>query len=149
MTVALAVSVTIAAPRSAVWEELSRIENHVEWMQDAIAIRFDGEQRRGVGTEFVCDTKIGPIRLADRMVITEWVEGQTIAVRHQGLVTGSGRFQLEGRAEVSTALYWNEDLAFPWWLGSTVGAWAARPVLVALWRKNLHRLRGRIEAQTG
>jgi hypothetical protein len=145
MTVPLAVSVTIASPRSAVWEELSRIEDHVEWMSDAVAIRFLSERHRGVGTRFICDTKVGPIRLADRMEVTEWEEGRAIAVRHQGLVSGSGRFLLEDERGVATTLSWKEDLAFPWWLGAAVGAWAARPVLVPLWRKNLRRLRVRIE----
>jgi hypothetical protein len=144
VTIPLAVSLTIASPRSAVWEELSRIEDHVKWMSDAVAIRFLGERHRGVGTLFVCDTKVGPIRVADRMEIIEWEEGHAIAVRHQGLISGSGRFLLEEEG-VATTLFWNEDLAFPWWLGSTVGAWVARPVLVSLWRKNLQRLRSRIE----
>ena len=41
-------------------------------MADAVAIRFETEQTRGVGTKFLCDTKVGPIRLTDQMEITEW-----------------------------------------------------------------------------
>jgi hypothetical protein len=148
VTIPIGISVNIASPRSAVWEELARIENHVEWMSDAVAIRFISKSHRGVGTLFVCDTKIGPIHLADQMAITEWVEGHTIAVRHEGIVSGAGRFHLEDLADHSTTLSWNEDLVFPWWLGSTVGAWVARPVLGGLWRKNLRRLKARIETLT-
>jgi len=47
--VPIAVDVVIAAPAESVWAELERIEDHVEWMHDAVAIRFTSEQRRGVG----------------------------------------------------------------------------------------------------
>ena len=58
-----------------VWEVVEPIEHHVEWMHDAVAIRFQSDQHRGVGTRFLCDTKVGPIKLVDRMEITEWVPG--------------------------------------------------------------------------
>ncbi len=81
------------------------------------------DQHRGVGTSFLCDTKVGPIKLVDRMEITEWVTGSTIGVRHVGLVTGSGRFTLTaidlGRR---TRFSWEESLIFPWWLGGRVGS---------------------------
>ena len=74
---------------------LETIERHVDWMADAVEIRFVGEQRRGVATRFVCDTKVGPFTLTDRMEITEWEPGRSMGVRHSGLVTGSGVFTLE------------------------------------------------------
>ena len=133
-------------PRSAVWAELERIEAHVEWMRDATAIRFVGDRRRGVGTTFECDTKMGPIRLTDVMEITDWEPGSRMAVAHRGLVTGSGQFSLEDGPGTATTIRWEERLRFPWWLGRTVGTRLARPVLVALWRGNLRRLRARVEA---
>ena len=59
-------------------------------MADAESIRFLTEQTRGVGTRFECVTKVGPIRLTDRMEITEWEPGRSMGVRHDGLVTGTG-----------------------------------------------------------
>ena len=70
-------------------------QRHVDWMHDAVAIRFTGEQTRGVGTRFLCDTRVGPITLVDRMEITEWEPAAVMGVRHTGIVTGSGRFTLE------------------------------------------------------
>ena len=46
-------------------------------MHDAVAIRFQSDQHRGVGTAFLCDTKVGPLKLVDRMEITDWVGGGT------------------------------------------------------------------------
>ena len=138
----ICVSVDLDAPPLRVWEVVEPIERHVDWMRDAVAIRFDGEQRRGVGTTFACDTKVGPLRLVDRMEITEWEPPSSMGVRHRGVVTGSGRFTLTpldlGRR---TRFTWREDLTFPWWLGGRVGeVLGGRVVMRAIWRRNLREL---------
>jgi hypothetical protein len=124
------------------------IERHVEWMHDAVAIRFSGEQRRGVGTTFACDTKVGPIRLVDQMEITQWEPPAVMGVRHTGVVTGSGRFTLVpidlGRR---TRFTWSEDLSFPWWLGGRVGErLGGRLVMRTIWRRNLRELERLVSA---
>jgi hypothetical protein len=146
--VAIAVSVVIDAPPAAVWAELARIEDHVIWMRDATAIRFRGDQRRGVGTTFECETQVGSLRLTDVMEVTAWQSPTALAVRHRGAVEGSGRFVVSGGPRETTAtLSWDERLVFPWWLGGAVGGWLARPLLAAVWRANLRRLRDRIASQ--
>ncbi len=145
--VSISVATEVAAPLEAVWAELEAIERHVGWMADAVAIRFLSEQRRGVGTEFWCDTKVGPLRLTDRMVITDWVDRRSVAVAHVGLVTGEGRLALSPVSGSVTKLSWDERLAFPWWLGGAIGGLAARPILSRLWRHNLASLRRIVEAQ--
>lgn len=139
----LGVTVEIAATPEHVWTVIEPVERHVDWMHDAVAIRFQTDQRRGVGTTFLCDTKVGPIELVDRMEITEWVPGAVMGVRHIGVVTGVGRFTLTpidlGRR---TRFTWVESLTFPWWLGGPIGAWiAARLVLGPIWKRNLQALR--------
>jgi hypothetical protein len=130
----------IAATPLAVWQVASNLAAQPEWMHDAVAIRFVSPQTSGVGAVLDCDTRIGPIRLTDRMVVTHWVERREIAIRHQGLVSGTGRFTIEpDRAD--TRFTWSEDLRFPWWLGGPVAGAAARPVLAALWRRDLRKLR--------
>lgn len=132
------VTTTISAPPQTVWPHLADLGSHVEWMADAEAIRFTTPQRRGVGTTFECDTRVGPFRVVDRMEVTEWDEGRLIGVRHRGLVSGTGRFTLERLdGGQRTRFTWQEDLAFPWRL--------AAPVLGAIWRRNLTRLKSRIE----
>jgi hypothetical protein len=143
----IVVSIEINATPAQVWDSVEPVERHVDWMHDAVAIRFTGEQTRGVGTEFLCDTKVGPLRLVDRMEITEWVPGDVMGVRHTGLVTGSGRFTLAaidlGRR---TRFTWAEELVFPWWMGGPVGAFVGgKVVLRAIWRRNLRGLRRQVE----
>lgn len=146
--VRIGVRAGIGAPAAVVWAELADIASHVEWMADAVAIRFTGDRRQGVGTTFDCETKVGPLRTVDRMAVTSWVDGREIGVRHEGLVTGEGRFTLDGgESGRPTVVAWSEELRFPWYLGGPVTARAAAPVLRRVWRGNLRRLKDRCEAQ--
>jgi hypothetical protein len=137
------VAVVIPAGPDQVWDDVRDIASHVEWMEDAVEIRFAGEGRRGVGTTFDCDTRVGPIRLTDRMQVTEWTEGRSIGIRHTGLVTGRGRFTLRPARGGRTRFTWDERLSFPWWMGGPLGATVAAPVLRRIWRRNLANLRRR------
>jgi hypothetical protein len=143
----VAVSIEIDAPPQRVWAVLEPIERHVDWMADAESIAFVDGQRRGIGTRFVCVTKIGPITLQDRMEITSWAPGREMGVRHSGLVTGTGRFTLTPiDLERRTRFAWTEDLQFPWWLGGRLGSRVGgATVLKAIWRRNLRRLRRIVE----
>jgi hypothetical protein len=144
----LCVAIDISATPVQVWRTVEAIEHHVSWMHDAVAIRFQTDRRRGVGTAFLCDTKVGPFKLVDRMEITEWTPNAAIGVRHVGLVTGTGRFTLTpidlGRR---TRFDWDESLVFPWWLGGPFGAFVGgRLVLRPIWKRNLRTLKHLIES---
>jgi hypothetical protein len=141
----IVVCTPIAAPAEAVWAAIEDLSTHTRWMHDAVAIRFEGDQRSGTGTRFECDTKVGPLSLVDVMEITRWEPGRCMGVRHRGVVTGEGVFHLDPGFDGGTAFSWIEDLRFPWWLGGPVGAWLARPVLARIWRRNLEALRHLVE----
>ena len=154
----ISVSIDIDASPRAVWGVIKRIEDHVAWMSEAVAIRFLTERTHGTGTKFLCDTKVGPIKLVDHMEITEWVpwpdpgDGRSsiakIGVQHTGLVTGIGVFALEPLEGGSlTRFSWSEQLRFPWFLGGRLGAaLGARFVLTPIWRRNLRALRHIVES---
>jgi hypothetical protein len=114
------VSVVIHAPPRVVWRHIEDIESHVRWMEDAHSITVTSGRRRGVGTTFDCDTRVGPFRLLDRMEITRWRPRRSMGVRHVGVVSGEGRFSLRG---------------------GLVGA----PVLRVIWRRNLRNLKRLVE----
>jgi hypothetical protein len=137
------VTTMLDATPDEVWVDLSDISSHVEWMADAIAIRFLGSQTSGVGTTFECDTKVGPFKLTDVMEITEWEPGTSMGVRHTGMVTGTGVFTLETATSGRTRFQWEEELVFPLWMGGPLGAFLSTPVLRWVWRRNLTRLASR------
>ena len=141
--VTIRISTVVPAAPSVVWEDLRRIERHVEWMSDAESIRFLTDDTEGVGTRFECVTRLGPLRLIDRMEVTDWRDGVVMGIRHHGVVSGVGQFRLTPLTtpggEAHTRFEWNETLRFPWWMGGPIGAVVARPVLSAVWARNLRR----------
>jgi carbon monoxide dehydrogenase subunit G len=144
----ITVSTELNATPAEVWDILEPVERHVDWMTDAVAIRFVTDQTRGVGTQFLCDTKVGPIRLTDEMEITEWVPEQAMGVRHTGIVTGTGVFTLEAiDLDRRTRFTWSEDLRFPWYLGGRIGeVVGGQLIMKAMWRRNLRALRALVDA---
>jgi len=145
--VKIKVGVVIDAPPETVWQTVEQIERHVDWMADAVSVTFTGAGRRGEGTQFDCVTRIGPFRTTDRMTIIQWTPRRAIGIEHHGLVKGWGRFALSRRKGNRTRFTWIERLRFPWWMGGPVGALAAKPILRAVWRRNLATLKRLVEAQ--
>ena len=139
---------TIEATPDEVWEAVEDISTHVRWMGDAESITFTSDKTRGKGTTFDCLTRVGPFALVDRMEITRWDEGRAMGVIHTGLVTGVGEFRHKGkgRRKGRTRFSWRERLRFPWWMGGPLGALAAKPVMVLIWRRSLRRLADLVES---
>jgi len=142
----IAVSVILPAPPEAVWEEVGRLDRHVEWMADARSIRFLGDGRSGVGTRLEVKTRLGPLRTRDTMEVIEWEPPRRIGVEHRGPFTGRGSFHLEPAEGGRTLFTWEERVLFPWYFGGPLGALAARPVFLWVWRRNLRRLCARFTA---
>jgi uncharacterized protein YndB with AHSA1/START domain len=140
------VSTLIRAPRPVVWQAVRDIASHVRWMHDADRIRITSPRATGVGTTFVCDTRVGPFRLSDRMEVVEWRERRAMGIRHTGLVRGVGRFTLRTRPG-GTLFTWEERLRFPSWMGGRLGAIVAKPVLRRIWRRNLAALKRMVEGR--
>jgi len=136
------VETDLPATPEAVWADISRLESHVEWMVDVESIEFLSATHRGPGTRMRVATRVGPFRTSDVMAFTAWEPPALLVVSHQGLFTGEGRFVLEP-IDGGTRFRWEEDIRFPWYLGGPIGAWLARPVLAAIWRRNLRRLSAR------
>jgi hypothetical protein len=81
------------------------------------------------------------------MEITDWQPAHLMGVRHDGLVTGTGQFELtpldEGRR---TRFTWREELRFPWWLGGPLaGRLGGTAVLRRVWQSNLEHLERIVE----
>ncbi len=127
------------------WDVLADVADHVRWMEDAASITFTSDKRSGEGTTFDCVTSVGPVRMTDRMEITEWEPPHAMGVRHVGAVTGTGVFTVAPRGRHASLFTWTEQLTFPWWLGGPIGAVVSRPILEWIWRRNLVNLRALVE----
>lgn len=140
------VSTVIKASPASVWEEVRHVDRHVDWMADAEAIEFTSSQTSGEGTTFDCKTKVGPIRLTDKMTITSWRDGREMGVRHSGLVTGEGTFTLARIRNDRTRFTWQEVLTFPWWMGGSLGGVVGGVVMRQIWKRNLRVLKALVES---
>ena len=137
------VKTEIRASPETVWADLRDIVGHVEWMHDAESITFTSSETEGVGTTFDCATRLGPLRLIDKMEITVWAANECMGVRHVGLVAGRGRFTLTPTHAGTTLFAWDEELFFPWWMGGPLGGAIGAPLLRVIWRRNLRSLAAR------
>lgn len=142
------VGIIIEATPEQVWDVVEVVADHVDWMHDAVAIRFTSESTSGVGTTFDCDTKVGPFRLTDQMEITRWEDARVMGVRHVGIVTGTGEFTLVPVGEGRTEFIWQERLIFPWWMGGPIGAAVGGVFLRLIWKRNLKGLKGIVEERS-
>jgi hypothetical protein len=133
-------------PVEGVWEEVSRLDRHTEWMADARSVEFIGAARSGPGTTVRVATRFGPLRTTDVIAVTAWEPPRRIAVDHRGRFTGRGEFRLDPEEPGATRFTWEEEVRFPWYLGGPLGALAARPLFRFVWRRNLERLRARLTA---
>jgi len=140
--VGIALSIDIDAPVAAVWNDLANLASHAEWMVEAESIEFVGEIREGAGAILRVVTRVGPFRTVDVIEVTVWEPPFVMGVHHRGTVAGSGRFSLDA-ISTGTRFTWSETLAFPWLLGGQITAFIARPVLRAIWERNLERFRKR------
>ena len=138
MTTRIELDLDIDAPADRCWQYLSDLESHTQWMKDALAIDFLGDQRRGLGVVMACKTRIGPFTTNDQMQVVTWDEGSRIGVEHRGVVSGSGLFELLANGD-QTHLAWSEQLTFPWMLGGKAGEAIAKPLMKLIWKGNLVR----------
>jgi len=143
----VSVSLDIPFEPNTVWDELEQLEQHITWMAEAETLTFLGGQRRGVGTEVVVVTKVGPFRTRDHLRFTRWSVPAVMAAEHHGLFVGAGRFTLDPIEPNATRLTLTEQIQFPWYLGAGLGALVARPILRRIWVGNLQRLSDRLSSR--
>lgn len=141
MSKTITVSTTINKPLNEVWDEVSVLKNHTNWMKDAVNIEFLTESTQGINTKMKVLTKVGPIKLFDYMTVTEWIEKKSIGVDHVGIVTGKGKFTLTEIDASKTEFQWEETLKFPIYLAGPIGEFFGAPVLKLIWKNNLHGLK--------
>ena len=95
MSKRIEISTVINKPLNVVWDEVKVMENHVNWMEDAVKIDILSDNNSGLHTKMNVLTKVGPISLNDIITVTEWKEKESIGVIHEGIVTGKGVFYLK------------------------------------------------------
>ncbi len=124
--------------RARLWDALSDLEAHREWMADVRTLRFLTEQRSGVGTRYVIE--VGPLRLRDHIEVITWAAPRELTITHRiGPARGHGRFLLAADG-AGTRLEWRARFETPWWLGGKLTERLAAPATRRLLTRNLRSL---------
>ena len=145
MSVTVTVCTTIDAPPASVWAAVENIESHTEWMKDAVRITFKSEQHSGVGAEFECLTRVGPLFTTDKFVVTQWRPGELMGIEHRGAVTGDAEFRLEPDGARPHPFLLGGATPVPVVARRSRRRARGAPVLRRLWSGNVARLKASIE----
>lgn len=72
------VSIKVDRPLDDVWDQVSRLQDHANWMMDVESIAFSDDRTSGVETTMRVLTRIGPFTTTDVIVVEEWNEPTSI-----------------------------------------------------------------------
>jgi uncharacterized membrane protein len=138
--------VVIDAPIDRVWAELADIEGQPRWMHDMKSVRLTSPLPIGVGTEGISTVRVFGIGVTDPVTITEFQPPTRFALRHDGIVSGSGLITLEPGADGTTTIVrWEERLVAP--LLPHLGAAVFERVFGPIFQADLFRLRDLVESR--
>jgi carbon monoxide dehydrogenase subunit G len=131
---------TIEAPPERVWDVLSDWERQATWMPDVAWMRLNGPERE-LGAKLEVRTKVFGVPLATDLVeVTTWEPPRRLAIRHVGVVVGTGEWQL-APAPGGTAFAWFESFRMSPPILGDVGLWLYSPWQRMMLRKSIRNLK--------
>ena len=137
--------VVIDAPIERVWTVVADIEGQPRWMLDMKSVRLTTPPPIGVGTQGEAIVRVLGVTVTDPVTITEFEPPTRFALRHEGVVKGSGVMTLEPGADGSTTIVrWEERLFAP--VMPDLGAEVLGRVLGPIFQADLFRLRDLVES---
>lgn len=136
-------SISVAAPIERVWAILADIEGQPAWMHDLKDVEVISAGPIGVGTRATGRVQVFGIGVEDPIEITAFEAPVHFAIRHDGLVKGTGDLRLAVEDDGSTLVTWDETLVPPAlpYLGGLLIAMVFRPIF----QRDLERLAGLAE----
>jgi uncharacterized protein YndB with AHSA1/START domain len=131
--------VVVDAPLERVWTVLSEIERQPEWMHDLKEVRLTTPPPVGVGTRGVGRVRVMGISVEDPVEVTAFEPPTHFAIRHEGLVAGTGDIRLAPGADgTTTVVTWDETLTPP--VLPHLGGFVLGLVFEPIFRRDLERL---------
>lgn len=138
--------VVVDAPIADVWAIVADVAGQPRWMRDLKAITFMTSGPVGRGTRAVGRVRILGVPVEDVVEITAFEPPTRFAIRHEGLVAGSGEIRLEpGVDGTTTIVRWSERLAPP--VLPHLAARLQAPLLRWVFQEDLHRLARLVETR--
>ena len=91
-------------------------------------------------------TKIGPFKVQDTMIVTDWQPHERIVVEHMGrIVLGKGVFTIKEISNEVSSFTWQEITPIPFGPIGRIGLFLVKPILSIVFGKSLKKLKKNIE----
>ena len=138
-------SIEIDAPVERVWAVLADLARQPEWMHDLREVRLLTPPPVGVGTRAIGRVQAFGIAVEDPIEITVFEPPVRYAIRHDGLVSGTGDIRLVLQGDASTTLVTWEETLVPRVLPH-LGSLVIAAVFGPIFQRDLERLAALVEA---
>ena len=139
-------SVVISAPRRAVWDYVSDLDNFLHFMSGITRWEADGERRSGLGARRRMLIRVGSAEVGGLIEIVEWDDPDELAWSSVTGVDQRGRFRLRDAGTESTRV----ELRYQYGVaGAGLAGWiserVAAPTLARHLRTSLQQLKRLVE----
>ena len=139
-------SVVISAPRRAVWDYVSDLDNFMHFMSGITRWEVDGDRRSGLGARRRMLIRVGSAEVGGLIEMVEWDEPDELAWSSVTGVDQRGRFRLRDAGTASTRV----ELRYQYGVaGAGLAGWisehVAAPTLSRHLRTSLQQLKRLVE----
>jgi hypothetical protein len=144
-TVTLNFSTEIRAKPQTVFEYVSNWEKQSEWILFTKVKLLQGAPNQK-DPLLLAITKIGPFKVQDTMIVTDWQPHERIVVEHMGrIVLGKGVFTIKEISNEVSSFTWQEITPIPFGPIGRIGLFLVKPILSIVFGKSLKKLKKNIE----
>ncbi|MBC7546472.1 SRPBCC family protein [Candidatus Saccharibacteria bacterium] len=146
-TTTLSYSIRIQRNQKVVFDYISDWEQQSNWVLFT-TVQVLLKTKQSQDSILLAVTKIGPFKLMDSMVITDWLPYDRIVIEHTGrLVMGKGIFEVKKISDNESEFIWQEVTPVPFGLIGRATLFVAKPILRLMFDASQKKLKAAIEAR--
>ena len=143
--VTLTYCIEINATPQTIFEYVSNWEKQSDWILFTTVQLVQGVPHQK-DPLLLAVTKFGPLKIADTMIVTDWLPYERIVVEHTGrIVLGKGVFTIVKLSKETCTFTWQEITPIPFGIIGQIGFIFAKPVMNVVFNKSLKKLKNIIE----
>jgi len=144
-TVTLSFNIEICAKPKAIFQYVSDWEKQSEWILFTKVKLLKGAPQQK-DPLLLAITKIGPIKVQDTMVVTDWQPFERVVVEHTGrMVLGKGVFTIKKISNDVSSFTWQEITPIPFGIVGRICLVFVKPLLNFLFNASLKKLKNNVE----
>ena len=144
-TVTLTFKININSSQKAVFDYLTDWEKQSDWIKFTTVHQLSNAPKEDVN--LLAITRLGPIKLLDTMVVTDWQPYERIVVEHTGrLILGKGIFSVKRLTSNSCEFTWQEITPVPFSQVGVIALAIIKPLLRIPFNLSLKKLKSNIES---